>query len=37
LLAPYDVVAARKEKGVEIPGSIVWSKTGGVTLRGETF
>jgi len=37
LLAPHDVVAARKEKNVEIPGSIVWSKTGGVTLSGETF
>ena len=37
LLAPYDVVAAHKEKNVEIPGSIVWSKTGGVTLSGETF
>jgi len=37
LLAPHDVVAARKGKSVEIPGSIIWSKTGGVTLSGETF
>ena len=21
----------------EVPGSIVWTKTGGVTLKGETF
>lgn len=37
LLAPYDIVAARKEKNVEIPGSIIWSKTGGVTMGGESF
>lgn len=37
LLAPYDVVAARKGRGVEIPGSIIWSKIGGVTLNGDTF
>lgn len=37
LLAPYDVVAERKGKTEEIPGSVIWTKTGGVTLSGETF
>lgn len=37
LLAPYDVVADRKGKTVETPGSVIWTKTGGVTLSGETF
>ncbi len=37
LLAPYDVVTDRKQGGIEIPGSVIWTKTGGVTLNGETF
>lgn len=37
LLAPYDVVSDRKWGGVQIPGSVIWSRTGGVTLSGETF
>ena len=37
LLAPYDVVTDRKQGGIEIPGSVIWTKTGGVTLSGETF
>ena len=37
LLVPYDVVTDRKQGGVEIPGSVIWTKTGGVTLSGETF
>lgn len=37
LLAPYDVVADRKSGGGKTPGSMIWTKTGGVTLKGETF
>ena len=37
LLVPHNVVADLKTQKVEIPGSIVWSKTGGVTFNGETF
>jgi hypothetical protein len=37
LLAPYDVVTDRKSGGVKTPGSVIWTKTGGVTLKGETF
>jgi hypothetical protein len=37
LLVPHNVVADLKSKKVEIPGSVVWTRTGGVTLRGETF
>ena len=37
LLAPYDVVAERKGLNKEVPGSAIWTKTGGVTLNGETF
>lgn len=37
LLAPYDVVADRKAGGKKIPGSVIWTKTGNVTIKGETF
>jgi len=37
LLAPFDTVAERKGKLEALPGSIIWTKTGGVTLKGETF
>jgi hypothetical protein len=37
LLAPYDVVADRKTGGSKTPGSVIWTKTGGVTMSGETF
>jgi len=37
LLAPFDTVAERKGKLEAIPGSIIWTKTGRVTLQGETF
>jgi len=37
LLAPYDVVSDRKQGGGEIPGSVIWTKSGNVTLKGETF
>lgn len=37
LLTPHDVVAERKGFTEEIPGSVIWTKTGGVTLNGETF
>jgi len=37
LLAPYDVVSDRKLGGATIPGSVIWTKSGGVTLSGETF
>lgn len=37
LLTPHNVVADLKTGKVEIPGSIVWSKTGSVTFHGETF
>lgn len=37
LLPPYDVVADRKLGGGSIPGSVIWTRTGGVTLQGETF
>ena len=37
LLTPHDVVAERKGLAEEIPGSVIWTKTGGVTLSGETF
>ena len=37
LLTPHDVVAERKGLTEEIPGSGIWTKTGGVTLSGETF
>lgn len=37
LLTPHDVVAERKGLTEEIPGSVIWTKTGGVTLSGETF
>jgi hypothetical protein len=37
LLAPYDIVSDRKQGGAVTPGSVIWTKTGSVTLRGETF
>jgi hypothetical protein len=37
LLTPYDVVSDRKHGGDAIPGSVIWTKSGGVTLNGETF
>ncbi len=37
LLVPHNVVADLKSHQEEIPGSIVWSKTGGVTFSGEKF
>lgn len=37
LLAPYDVVSDRKQGGNVIPGSVIWIKSGGVALNGETF
>jgi hypothetical protein len=37
LLTPFDTVAERKGKLENIPGSVIWTKTGGVTLKGETF
>lgn len=37
LIAPYEVVTDRKSGGVKTPGSVIWTKTGGVTLTGETF
>jgi hypothetical protein len=37
LLAPYDVVSDRKHGGAAVPGSVIWTKTGGVTMNGETF
>lgn len=37
LLAPYDVISDRKSGGDTIPGSVIWTKSGGVTLNGETF
>jgi len=37
LLAPFDTVAERKGKLEAIPGSIIWTKNGNVTLNGETF
>ncbi|MCX8493061.1 MAG: hypothetical protein ORN23_02375 [Chthoniobacterales bacterium] len=37
LLAPFDTVAERKGKLESIPGSLIWTKTGSVTLEGETF
>ena len=37
LLTPHNVVVDLKTNPGEIPGSIVWTKTGSVTLKGETF
>jgi hypothetical protein len=37
LLVPHDVVADLKSQKAEIPGSIIWTKTGSVTFNGETF
>jgi hypothetical protein len=37
LLPPRDAVADRKKNLENIPGSVIWTKTGGVTLGGETF
>lgn len=37
LLAPYDVVSDRKHGGDSTPGSVIWTKSGGVTLKGEPF
>lgn len=37
LLVPHDVTAERKGTQTEVPGSIIWTRTGGVTLRGESF
>lgn len=37
LLTPHDVVTDLKTGKIDIPGSIVWTKTGGVTFHGETF
>ena len=37
LLAPHDVVADLKANKEAIPGSVIWSKTGSVTINGETF
>jgi hypothetical protein len=37
LLTPFDTLAERKGKLEAIPGSLIWTKTGSVTLNGETF
>jgi hypothetical protein len=37
ILAPFDTVAERKGKIESIPGSIIWTKSGSVTLNGEMF
>ena len=37
LLAPYDEVSDRKAGGAALPGSVIWTKTGSVTIGGETF
>lgn len=37
LLAPFDTVAERKGKLEQTPGSVIWTKNGSVTLKGETF
>jgi len=37
LLAPFDTVAERKGKIDQTPGSVIWTKSGSVTLQGETF
>jgi hypothetical protein len=37
LLLPHDVVADMKSGKDEIPGSVIWTKTGSVTFGGETF
>ena len=37
LLLPHEVVADLKNNKTQIPGSIIWTKVGGVTLKGETF
>jgi len=37
LLAPYDIVTDRNQGGTEIPGSVIWSKSGSVSLNGEAF
>jgi hypothetical protein len=37
LLTPYDVVSDRKHGGDTIPGSVIWTKSGGVALSGEAF
>ena len=37
LLTPYDVVIDRQHGGDTIPGSVIWTKSGGVALNGETF
>jgi hypothetical protein len=37
LLVPHDVVAELKKKQEDIPGSVIWTKTGGVTKGGNTF
>jgi hypothetical protein len=37
LLVPYDVVATLKGAKSEVPGSVIWTKTGSVTIHGETF
>jgi len=37
LLVPHNVVVDLKTKNEEIPGSVIWNKTGSVTFNGETF
>jgi hypothetical protein len=37
LLVPHDVVAELKKEQEDIPGSVIWTKTGGVTKGGITF
>jgi hypothetical protein len=37
LLSSYDVAADRKKGGIMISGSVIWTKSGGVALDGETF
>ena len=37
LLAPFDTVAEHKGKLEATPGSLIWTKTGSVTLKGDTF
>jgi len=37
LLVPHDVVADLKKNDKEIPGSVIWTKIGSVTINGETF
>ena len=37
LAKPEAKSSSKRETAAEIPGSVIWTKTGGVTLSGETF